>query len=68
MAVNVHIVLRDGIIESVLATDPDISVEIVELNSDYIDSDDADQVYAELKADKTLGNCNYTHRLIKKLN
>ena len=40
---------------------------ITELDSDYIDSDGVDQVYAELKADKTLGNCNYTHRLFKKL-
>lgn len=64
METKVHIVIHDGVVETVLSTDPDVSVEITELDSDYATRSDIDAFYEGLVNDETLVDCNYMHRTI----
>lgn len=58
-ASRVAIVIENGIINTVMATDPDIRVEFTELDRDYADSELCASVYHKLANDPELYSCSY---------
>lgn len=55
----VKVIIRDGIVQDVLSTEP-VEVEIVDTNKDYEDYDDLCDYEQELYADETLKSQDFT--------
>lgn len=56
---RVAIVIEGGIISAVLSSDPNIQIEITELDEDYATSEQRDAVYLELQNDPDLKSCDH---------
>lgn len=57
---RIVIIIDDGTVNEVRSTDPEVQIEITELDSAYVDSEQCDKVYAALDADTTLQPCAYS--------
>ena len=53
------IVIEDGIISAAFSSDPNIRIEITELDKNYADSEQRDTSYKELQNDPKLKSCDY---------
>lgn len=58
---RVSIVLTDGIVTGVYSTNPDIQVEITDLDTDYATSEQQDSVNMAIQQDKALFSVPYVH-------
>lgn len=58
-APRVSIVIEDGIISAAFSSDPNIRIEITELDKNYADSEQRDAVYTELQDDPELKSCDF---------
>lgn len=56
---RVAIVIEDGIISAAFSSDPNIRIEITELDKNYADSEQRDTSYKELQNDPKLKSCDY---------
>jgi len=56
---RVSVVIEDGIISAVFSSDPNIQIEITELDKDYATSEQRDAVYMELQNDPELISCDH---------
>lgn len=57
---RVAIVIEDGIISAAFSSDPNIQIEITELDKNYADSEQRDAAYTELHHDPELKSCDFT--------
>ena len=56
---RVAIVIEDGIISAAFSSNPNIRIEITELDKNYADSEQRDTAYKELQNDPKLKSCDY---------
>lgn len=56
---RVAIVIEDGIISAAFSSNPNIRIEITELDKNYADIKQRDAVYTELQNDPKLKSCDY---------
>ena len=54
------IIIEDGIVSTVLASDPDIQIDIIELDRNYADSKLRSSTYDAILKEPGLQNCNYS--------
>ena len=57
---RVVIIIEDGIVSTVLASDPDIQIDIIELDRNYADSGLRSSTYDAALKEPGLQNCNYS--------
>lgn len=57
---RVVIVIEDGIISTVLTTDPNIQIDIIELDKNYADSDLCAGTYSAVLKEPGLQSCSYS--------
>lgn len=57
---RVVIVIENGIISTALTTDPDIRIEIIELDKNYADSELCSDTYDAVLREPGLQNCSYS--------
>lgn len=54
------IIIEDGIVSTVLVSDPDIQIDIIELDSNYADSELRSSTYDTVLKEPGLQNCSYS--------
>lgn len=54
------IIIEDGIVNTVLASDPDIQIDIIELDRNYADSELRTSTYDTVLKEPGLQNCSYS--------
>ena len=57
---RVVIIIEDGIVSTVLASDPDIQIDIIELDRNYADSELRSSTYDAALKEPGLQNCSYS--------
>lgn len=57
---RVVIIIEDGIVSTVLASDPDIQIDIIELDQNYADSELRSSTYDAALKEPGLQNCSYS--------
>lgn len=57
---RVVIIIEDGIVSTVLASDPDVQIDIIELDQNYADSELRSSTYDAALKEPGLQNCSYS--------
>ena len=57
---RIVIIIEDGIVSTVLASDPDIQIDIIELDRNYADSELRSSTYDAALKEPGLQNCSYS--------
>ena len=60
---RIVIIIEDGIVSTVLASDPDIQIDIIELDQNYADSELRSSTYDAALKEPGLQNCSYSRHV-----